>query len=84
MPRSTSVRRNLAPVAYAAERTGLSVYTLYALARSGVLPPGVVVRLGRRLRFDPEALDDWLRAGGASHPGGWRRSPRPRQQAGYP
>ena len=37
------------------------------LAREKLIPS---VRVGRQWRFDPEALEDWIRAGGA---GGWRR-----------
>lgn len=42
----------------------------YALARAGILP---VVRIGRHLRVDPEALQKWIRAGGQSFEGGWRK-----------
>lgn len=40
------------------------------LARQGLLP---CVRLGRQVRFDPNALADWIATGGKALPGGWRR-----------
>ena len=42
------------------------------LARQNLLP---VVRLGRQLRFDPDALEAWIADGGQALPGGWRREP---------
>ena len=45
---------------------------VHALAREGVLD-GVAVRIGRRLRFDPDALERWIEKGGRALPGGWRR-----------
>jgi phage terminase Nu1 subunit (DNA packaging protein) len=36
---------------------------VYELART-VLPPGVVVRIGRQVRFDLRALREWLQKGG--------------------
>lgn len=38
---------------------------IYEMARSGIFPAGVVVRLGRQVRFDEDALREWLRAGGS-------------------
>jgi excisionase family DNA binding protein len=40
------------------------------LARQRLLPS---VRLGRQVRFDSQALDEWIAAGGKALPGGWRR-----------
>jgi hypothetical protein len=48
----------------------------YQLARENVLPPGVVLRLGRQIRFDLHRLEDWLESGGAGFDGGWRRRRR--------
>lgn len=31
------------------------------------------VRVGRQLRFDPEAIEAWIAEGGQALPGGWRR-----------
>jgi excisionase family DNA binding protein len=40
------------------------------MAREGLLP---CVRLGRKVRFDPEVVQEFIRTGGRSFPGGWRR-----------
>lgn len=38
----------------------------YELIRQRVFPPGVFVKLGRKqLRFDEDALSDWVKHGGA-------------------
>ncbi|HLW59115.1 MAG TPA: helix-turn-helix domain-containing protein [bacterium] len=47
-------------------------HRVYKLIRNGVLPS---VRLGRQVRVDEDALRDWIRRGGQSLPGGWRREP---------
>jgi len=44
------------------------------LARSGVMPG--VVRLGRQIRINPEALERFIESGGVALPGGWRREER--------
>lgn len=59
----------------AARMLYVSVGRAYELARTGILPSGVVVRLGRQIRFDEDALIEWIRAGGQALPGGWRRDP---------
>ena len=46
-------------------------HRVYELARTGVLP---VVRVGRQLRFDEHRFQDWIRNGGRSLSGGWKRS----------
>lgn len=39
------------------------------LVRAGTVPPGVVVRFGKRIYIDIARLDVWVAAGGtASHP----------------
>lgn len=45
-------------------------------AKLGDFPPGVVVRIGRRVLFDEDALAEWIKGGGAALPGGWRRAGR--------
>jgi hypothetical protein len=30
----------------------------------GIYPPGVVIRIGQRIRFDEVELDQWLKKGG--------------------
>ncbi len=37
---------------------------IYDAARNGFIPPGVAVRIGRRLRFDLDALKEWAARGG--------------------
>lgn len=59
-----------------AEILSVSQARVYELARTGILPEGVVVRLGRQIRFDEDALIEWARAGGGCLPGGWRRNPQ--------
>jgi putative molybdopterin biosynthesis protein len=54
----------------AARRLGVSIGRCYELAREGLIP---TVRLGRQLRVDPQALDEWIRRGGKALPGGWRK-----------
>jgi len=41
---------------------GLKRHQGYDLARQ--MPPGVVIRLGRRIRLNAERLQEWLAAGG--------------------
>ena len=43
---------------------------VFALAREGILPS---VRLGRQLRFSNEAIVEFIKNGGKSFPGGWRK-----------
>ena len=48
---------------WAAERLGVGLPRLYELARSGAIPG--LVRLGKKsIRFDPQALEIWIAAGG--------------------
>lgn len=56
-----------------AERLDTRLDRVYDMARLGLLP---VVRLGRQIRVDPEALDAFIRGGGAALPGGWRHEVR--------
>lgn len=41
---------------------------VYEAARIGIFPPGVVVRIGRQVRFDENALREWMRNGGCGKP----------------
>jgi excisionase family DNA binding protein len=43
----------------------VSKQRIYEMARSGIFPAGVVIRLGRQVRFDEDELRKWLRAGGS-------------------
>lgn len=54
----------------AAERLDVTLARLYELARTGTLP---AVRIGRQIRFSPEALAEWIENRGRSLAGGWRR-----------
>jgi hypothetical protein len=45
----------------------------YQLVRAQIIPPGVVVRLGRRIFIDVNEWEKFKRSGGKSLPGGWRR-----------
>jgi len=42
-----------------------SVQALYEEVKRGVYPPGVLVKLGRRIRFNQKVLEDWLARGGS-------------------
>lgn len=53
-----------------AEILGVRKMRVYALLKSGIIP---VVRLGRQVRVNKDALDDWIGAGGQALPGGWKR-----------
>jgi len=54
---------------------GIPARRWLAMARNGDIPAGVAIRLGRQVRFDMDALERWLKSGGAALPGGWRREP---------
>ena len=59
-----------------AERLDVPKSTVYEAARQQRI--GGVVRLGRKLRFDPVKFETWLEAGGEALPGGWRQEPEGR------
>ena len=61
------------------QRLDLDRPQVYALIRAGLIGPPVVVRVGRQYRVNADALEEWIEAGGASYPGGWRRE---KNQAG--
>jgi excisionase family DNA binding protein len=55
----------LRKVEFAAQELGVSEQRIYDLVRKGFFPPGVVTRLGiRQIRFNEEALRDWIARGG--------------------
>lgn len=60
----------LQTIEWASEIIGIPKTSCYAMARQGILP---VVKVGRQYRVDPEALREWVRKGGQSYPGGWRK-----------
>jgi excisionase family DNA binding protein len=60
--------QRLLTTAQVAERLAVSARTVQRLVAAGLLP---ALRLGvRLLRFDPEAVERWIAAAGASRP--WR------------
>lgn len=63
--------RRLWTVAEVAERLELTEDAVYRLARQKILP---CVRIGRMIRFDEQALDEWIRNGGQAWEGGWRKT----------
>jgi len=60
------VKGQLLTVREVAERLGRSRWTVYRLARLGVLPH---IKLGRAVRFDAEVLEEFLERGGYAWPG---------------
>lgn len=46
-----------------AERLGVRKHRVYELTRRDMIPH---VRIGRQLRYDPAALEEWIRAGGTA------------------
>lgn len=62
--------RKLLTVEAVADRCNMPVSSIYEMARQNRI--GGVVRLGRRVRFDPVKFEAWLEAGGEALPGGWR------------
>jgi excisionase family DNA binding protein len=63
----------LLTVAEVAQILRVSVPRCYELARTAQIP---VVKIGRPTRIDSERLTAFIREGGASLPGGWRREAR--------
>lgn len=58
----TQQLQSLWNVAQVAELLDLSVHRVYQLAKLGTIPS---IRVGRTLRFDPDTMVAWLRAGGS-------------------
>lgn len=54
----------------AADMLALGRRELYAATRAGLVP---CVRIGRRVRYDADALEEWAREGGQGLARGWRR-----------
>ncbi|MEX0979997.1 MAG: helix-turn-helix domain-containing protein [Gemmatimonadota bacterium] len=46
----------------AAERLGVRLHRVYALVRENRIPS---VRIGRQVRIDPAALEEWIASGGS-------------------
>jgi excisionase family DNA binding protein len=58
----------LITVEEAAVRLGKSTWMVYEYVKQGVLPIGVVVRLGRSIQFSSGALDAFIAQGGRGLP----------------
>ena len=55
----------LRKVEFVAQELGVSEQRVYELVRKGFFPPGIVTRLGvRQIRFNEEALRNWISSGG--------------------
>lgn len=57
MPDSTTIRKLLLTAAEAAEALSVSPRTLWTLTQSGQIPS---IKIGRLVRYDPEALRRWI------------------------
>jgi hypothetical protein len=62
-------------VSAVAARVDTTEARVYEMVRLGLFESvsGVVVKLGRNIRFDPEKLEVWIAKGGQALPGGWRQ-----------
>lgn len=56
----------LGDIEYAVAALGCCRQDVYTMVRKCVIPPGVAIRLGNRVRFDKAKLKDWMARGGAS------------------
>jgi hypothetical protein len=63
----------LESVPWGAGRLDVTEQRLYGLIRENFFPVGVIVRIGRQIKINPERLEEFLLAGGSALPGGWRR-----------
>lgn len=61
MPDAT--KRQLVGPEPVADRLGEPIWKCYELARRGILPS---VRLGRRVKFDLDAIEAWIARGGST------------------
>lgn len=50
----------------AADVLGVKKQRIYQIVRKKVLPAGIVVHIGRQLRFDLDALQNWIERGGST------------------
>ena len=46
-----------------ADQLAIRVETVYRMAQAGELP--VACRIGPRIRFDQDAIDEWIKRGGS-------------------
>lgn len=64
------MKSRLLSVQQVSERLGESQSRVYELIRLKLLP---AVHLGRRVKVDEEMLEQWIKQGGMTLPGGWRK-----------
>lgn len=46
------------------------------MVRTGTIPDTCIVRLGRQIRINPDALEQFVRNGGKALAGDWRHEPK--------
>ncbi|WP_067931240.1 helix-turn-helix domain-containing protein [Alicyclobacillus kakegawensis] len=64
------MHNRLLTVPQVADMLAVPEHAVYRMAREKLIP---VIRIGRLLRFDPEALQKWMAQGGKAFEGGWRK-----------
>ncbi len=62
--------QQLLTVEHVADVLNLTRARTYDIIRSGILP---CVKIGRQVRVHPDRLREFIEAGGAALPGGWRK-----------
>ncbi len=65
------MNKQLLNVNEVADYLSIPVSRVYVLAGEGILP---AVRVGRALRFAPEALEEFVAGGGKGFSGVWRKA----------
>ena len=68
----------------AGARLGETAWRVRELVREGVRPPGVAVRVARRVKLDPDRLEDWIAGGGSARPAVGEAVPAPTRRRGRP
>ncbi len=64
------MRNTLLNLRQVAEILSVSYERITSMARQNLLP---IVRMGRQVRVDPEALEVYIAGGGKALAGGWRK-----------
>jgi excisionase family DNA binding protein len=59
-------RKPLRDIDYPVERTGFSEWRIWKMCRDGAIPH---VRFGRRVKFDVDQLEEWIKNGGTGPQG---------------
>ncbi len=65
------MKSRLLNVKEVAEYLSISVPRVYVLASEGILP---IVRVGRQIRFAPEALEEFVASGGKGFSAVWKKA----------